>query len=314
MLRSSQFAELQAFVAIAEERSFRRAAARLGLTRSTLSHALRSLEDRVGMRLVARTTRAVSPTAAGAALLGELGPALAGLDAALDALNAFRESPVGAVRISVPRSAASQIVAPRLGTFARRYPDVTLEVIVDDRFVDLVRDGFDAGVRLGMSVERDMAAVRLTADQRGAVVGSPGYFTQIPPPVSPRDLHAHRCIGRRVVGSGALLKWSFARQDERLEIAVDGPLVLDADELMIEAALGSASLAWVSEVQAAPHIESGRLVRVLEDWCPPVYGFFLYHPRAARPSAALNALIDVLTSPPDASSSDGRPASAGTLG
>lgn len=297
MMRANQFAELQAFVAIAEERSFRRAAGRLGLTRSTLSHALRSLEERVGMRLMARTTRAVSPTAAGAALLAELGPALAGLDAALDALNAFRESPVGAVRISVPRSAASQFVAPRLAAFATRYPDVTLEVIVDDRFVDLVRDGFDAGIRLGMSIERDMAAVRLTDDGRGAVVGSPGYFAKAPAPAAPRDLHAHRCIGRRMVGSGALLKWPFARQDERLEVAVDGPLVFDADELMIEAALGSAGLAWVSEVQAAPYLRDGRLVRVLEDWCPPVYGFFLYHPRAARPSAGLRALIDVLTAP-----------------
>lgn len=297
MLRANHFAELQAFVAIAEERSFRRAGARLGLTRSTLSHALRSLEERVGVQLVARTTRTVATTAAGAALLEELGPALGRLDGALDALNAFRESPVGSVRISVPRSAAFQIVAPRLGVFVDRYPRVTLEVIVDDRFVDLIREGFDAGIRLGTSVERDMATVRLTADQRGAVVGSPGYFARVPAPVAPRDLHAHRCIGRRILGSGALLRWPFAKDGERLEVAVDGPLVLDADELMIEAALGSAGLALVSEVQAAPHVRAGRLVRVLEDWCPPVYGFFLYHPRAARPSAGLNALIEVLTSP-----------------
>ena len=297
MLRAAHFAELQAFVAIAEERSFRRAAARLGLTRSTLSHALRSLEDRLGVQLVARTTRTVSPTPAGAALVAQLGPALAGLDDALEALNAFRESPVGSVRISVPRVAASQIIAPRLGMFAARYPGITLEVIVDDRFVDLVRDDFDAGVRLGMSLEREMAAVRLTSDQRGAVVGSPEYFARHPAPLTPRDLHAHRCINRRVIGTGALLKWPFAKGDDRLEVGVDGPIVLDADDLMLEAALGSAGLALVSEVQAAPHVAAGRLVRVLEDWCPPIYGFFLYHPRTSRPSVAVSALLDVLTSP-----------------
>lgn len=297
MLRANHFAELQAFVAIAEEQSFRRAAARMGLTRSTLSHTLRSLEDRIGVQLVARTTRTVALTVAGAALLAALGPALSQLDKALEALNDFQASPTGAVRISVPRSAASQIIAPRLGVFAERFPSVTLEVIVDDSFVDLIRDGFDAGIRLGMSVERDMATVRLTPDQRGAVVGSPGYFSQASAPVTPRDLHAHSCINRRVIGSGGLLKWPFAKDDERLEVAVDGPLVLDADELMIEAALASAGLAWISEVQAAPYLRAGSLVRVLEDWCPPIYGFFLYHPRTARQSIGLSALIDVLTSP-----------------
>ena len=295
MLRASHFAELQAFVAIAEERSFRRAAARLGLTPSTLSHALRSLEERLCVQLLARTTRSVAPTAAGTALLAELRPALSGIGDALEAVNSFRDSPVGEVRISVPRAAAWQIVAPRLSVFAERYPGVTLEVIVDDRFVDLVRDGFDAGIRLGMSLERDMVAVRLTPDQRGAVVGSPAYFSGQPPPVTPRDLHAHRCIKRRAVGSGALVKWPFAKDAEHMEVAVDGSLVLDGDEFMLEAALGGAGLALVSEAQAAAHVRSGRLMRVLEDWCPPAYGFFLYHPRTASRSSAMKALIDVLS-------------------
>ena len=297
MVRASHFAEYQAFVAIAEERSFRRAAARLGLTPSTLSHSLRSLEERLGVQLLARTTRSVAPTAAGAALLADLRPALSGIDHALEAVNEFRDTPVGELRISVPRTAAWQIVAPRLAIFAERHPTVTLEVIVDDRFVDLVRDGFDAGIRLGMSVERDMVAVRLTPDQRGAVVGSPAYFAGALPPVTPRDLHAHRCIRRRAVGSGALIKWPFAKGPEQRDVAVEGPLVLDGDELMLEAALGGAGLALVSEALAAAHVRAGRLVRVLEDWCPPAYSYFLYHPRTASRSAAMKALIDVLSRP-----------------
>lgn len=294
MMRASQFAELQAFVAIVEERSFRRAAARLGLTRSTLSHSLRSLEERIGLQLVARTTRAVSPTEAGIALLASLKPALESLDHAIDGLNDFRDNPVGSVRISVPRMAADQVIAPRLGKFVERYPGITLEVIVDDRFVDLINEGFDAGIRLGLSLQRDMEAVRLTADQRGAVVGSPDYFASRPRPITPHDLHAHRCINRRMLGSGSMLKWSFEKDGEALEVTVDGPLILEADELMIEAALASAGLAWVSELQAEPYLRQGRLERVLEDWCPPIYGFFLYHPRMEPLPAGLKALIGIL--------------------
>ena len=294
-MRPAHFAELQAFVAIVEERSFRRAGTRLGLTTSTLSHALRALEERLGVQLVARTTRTVAPTPAGAALLAELAPAFGAMDAAVEGLGGFRVAPHGRLRLSVPRSAATQVLAPRFAAFAEAFPDVTLEVVVDDRFVDIVRDGFDAGIRLGESVERDMTAVRVSPDGRAAVVGSPAYFARHPPPAVPRDLAAHRCINRRLTGSGAMYRWQFAKGADRVEVAVAGPLTLEADDLMLRAALDGVGLACLSEADVLADLASGRLVRALEDWCPPVYGFFLYHPRSRQVPANLQALIDVLT-------------------
>lgn len=294
-MRPAHFAELQALVAIAEERSFRRAGVRLGLTTSTLSHSLRALEERLGLQLVARTTRTVAPTPAGAALIAEVGPALLALEAAVDGLDAMTGSPHGSLRLSVPRSAATQVLVPRFATFAERYPDVTLEVVVDDRFVDIVRDGFDAGIRLGESVERDMTAVRVSPDGRAAAVASPGYFAKRARPTRPQDLAGHRCINRRLTGSGALYRWQFAKDGERVEVTVDGPLTLQADDLMLSAALDGVGVAFLSEADVLPHLEAGRLVRVLEDWCPPAYGFFLYHPRSRQVPASLQALIGVLT-------------------
>lgn len=296
-MRPAQFAELQAFIAIAEARSFRRAAARLGLTSSTLSHALRSLEERMGLQLIARTTRTVEPTLAGAALLAELTPAVRAMDAAVEAVNAFRARLQGVVRLTVPRVAATMVVAPRLAAFAAAYPEVTLEMTVDDRFVDIVREGYDGGIRLGESLERDTTAVRLTGDLRGAAVASPAYFLRHAPPRTPQDLQAHRCINRRLVGSGALFRWEFAKGNKRLTVLPDGPMILNADDVMLTAALDGVGIAMLSEVDAEPHVAAGRLLRVLQDWCPPISGFFLYHPRSRQGSASLRALVEVLTAP-----------------
>lgn len=296
MMRASEISELQAFVAIAQERSFRRAAARLNLTPSTLSHSLRTLEARLGVRLMARTTRTVAPTAAGAALLADLGPALEAVSAAVEGVNAFRAKPHGVVRLTVPQVAGSLVLAPRFSAFAAAYPDVTLEVSVNDRLVDIVREGYDAGVRLGESVEQDMVAVRLTPDLFGAVVASPAYFSCHPPPVAPQDLQAHRCINRRLPGSGALYRWEFAKDGKVLSVLVEGPLILDSEALMLRAALDGVGVALLNAADAAADIDAGRLRRVLQDWCPPISGFHLYHPRSRQGSASLRALVQVLTS------------------
>ncbi len=295
-MRAADFAELQAFVAIAQARSFRRAAARLNLTPSTLSHSLRALEARLGVQLIARTTRTVAVTPAGAALLQELTPALQAMETAVEGINAFRPKPHGLVRLTVPRSAANMILAPRLAAFAQAYPDVTLETVVDDRFVDIVREGFDAGVRLGESVEKDMVAVRLTADLRAAVVASPAYFARHPAPTHPQELQHHRLINRRLLNSGGLYRWAFAKDGQELDVLGEGPLISNADDLMLRAALDGLGVAMLSEADVARHLADDRLVRVLQDWCPPIPGFHLYHPTNRHGSASLGALIEALTS------------------
>ena len=295
-MRAADFAELQAFVSIAQARSFRRAAAHLNLTPSTLSHSLRALEARLGMQLIARTTRTVAVTPAGAALLEALTPALQGLDAAVEGVNAFRPRLHGVVRLTLPRSAATMILAPRLTAFAQAYPDVTLEAVVDDRFVDIVREGFDAGIRLGESVEKDMVAVRLTADLRAAVVASPAYFARHPPPAHPHELQHHRLINRRLLNSGGLYRWAFAKAGQALDVLGAGPLVSNADDLMLRAALDGVGIAMLGVADVIRHVEEGRLVRVLQDWCPPIPGFHLYHPANRQGSASLSALIGTLTS------------------
>lgn len=293
-MRANELAELTAFVAVAEERSFRRAAARLNLTPSTLSHSLRALEERLGVRLLNRTTRAVSPTDAGQALLEQIGPAFASIETAVEGVNAFRAQPHGAVRINVPRMAATLVLAPIFGRFARAYPDVTLEVAANDGFIDIVREGFDAGIRLGESLDQDMRAVRVTPDFRTAIVGSPDYFTKYPVPKTPHDLHEHRCVGRREITSGGLYRWEFAKDGKPLVVQVSGPLILDTPDLMISAALDGVGLVYSAESITADHVSAGRLVRVLEDWSPFVPGFFLYFPGRRQVSAALRALLDMV--------------------
>ena len=286
---------LAAFLAVAEERSFTKAAKRLDVSTSALSHAIRRLEDQIGVRLLARTTRSVSPTDAGEQLLLRLRPALGDIRGALDQISGLRHRPAGRVRLRVPRLAAMTVLAPKLGQFARDYPDVLLDVITEDRHEDLVASGFDAGIQFGEFIEQDMIAVRVSPDHRPAIVGSPAYFASRPRPDTPHDLLRHRCINFRH-GSGSLYRWELDMGDQSVAVSVSGPLIVDDVELLIRAAIDNVGLAFVSESHATPFIATGALVRVLEEWCPPFPGFFLYYPSRHQQPAALSALIETLRS------------------
>src|SRR5438876_2054264 len=268
---------LSAFLAVAEERSFTRAAKRLGVSQSALSHAIRGLEEQIGVRLLARTTRSVAPTDAGDELLAHLRPALADIRGALEKLSGLRDKPAGRVRLIVSALAATAVLAPKLGQFARDYPDVVLDVTSDDSRIDLVAAGFDAGIHFGEFIEQDMVAVRVSRDARPAIVGSPSYFESHPKPKSPPDLRTHRCINFRH-GSAGVYRWEFDKEGRYLVVAVKGPLIVDDVEVMIRAAIDGVGMAFVSEERVAQHLASGALARVLDDWCPPFPGFFLYYP------------------------------------
>jgi DNA-binding transcriptional LysR family regulator len=283
---------LSAFLAVAEERSFTRAAKRLGVSQSALSHAVRGLEEHIGVRLLARTTRSVAPTDAGEQLVASLRPALGDIRGALDRISGLRESPVGRVRLLMS-PLASPVLAPKLGQFARDFPDVVLDVTTHESRVDLVAGGFDAGIHFGEFIEKDMVAVRVSPDPRPAIVGSPAYFASHRKPRSPRDLVKHRCINYRHK-SDDVYRWEFDKGKQSLTVSVNGPLVVDDVDLVIRAAIDGVGLAYMSEPRAAPHLASGALVRVLEDWCPPFPGFFLYYPSRRQQPAALAALIELL--------------------
>jgi len=285
---------LSAFLAVAEERSFTRAAKRLGVSPSALSHAIRGLEEQIGVRLLARTTRSVAPTEAGEQFIARLGPAIGDIRGALDQVAGLRDRPAGRVRLVVSPLAATMVLAPKLGQFARDYPDVVLDVTTtnEGRF-DLVAARFDAGIHLGEFIERDMIAVRVSPDQRAAIMGSPRYFESHPKPASPRDLTGHRCINFRH-GSDGVYRWEFDKGTQSLAVAVHGPLIVDDAEIMIRAAIDGVGLAFMLEEQAAPHLTIGALVRVLEDWCLPFAGYFLYYPSRRHQPAALAALIETL--------------------
>jgi DNA-binding transcriptional LysR family regulator len=286
-------AALSAFVAVAEERSFTRAAKRVGVSPSAISHAMRGLEEAIGVRLLSRTTRSVAPTDAGEQLLARLRPALTDIREALDQVSGLGGKPAGRVRLLVPRLAAKTVLAPRIGQFARDYPDVVLDVTTDDSRMDIVAGGFDAGIHFGEYIEKDMIAVRVSPDLRPAIVGSPGYFESHPRPKSPRDLPGHRCINFRH-GSAGIYRWEFEKGRKSLSIGVDGPLIADDLEIVIRAAIDGVGLAFMSEDDAAPHLASGALVQVLQDWCQPFPGFFMYYPSRRQQPAALSALINAL--------------------
>ena len=295
---NSQMAEndltaLSAFVVVAEERSFTRAARRLGVSPSAMSHAMRGLEERVGVRLLSRTTRSVAPTDAGQELLAQLRPALSEVHEALGRVAGLRKKPAGRVRLLVPRFAAATVLAPKLGEFARKYPDVVLDVTTNDSRMDIVAAGFDAGIHFGEYIEKDMIAVRVSPDHRPAIVGSPGYFKSHDKPKSPRDLLRHRCINFRH-GDAGLYRWEFEKGKKCLSVGVSGPLIVDDEGLVIQAALGGVGLAFISDERVSAHLESGALVRVLENWCQPFPGFFLYYPSRRQHPAALSALIETL--------------------
>jgi DNA-binding transcriptional LysR family regulator len=284
---------MSAFLAVADQRSFTKAAKSLGVTQSALSHAIRGLEEQVGVRLLARTTRSVAPTDAGEQLLAELRPALTGIRSALDKIGGFRDRPSGRLRVLIPRLAAMTVLGPKLALFARRYPDVVLDVSTDEARLDLVAGGFDAGVQYGEFIQQDMVAVRVSPDHRPAIVGSPAYFADHPKPDSPHDLLQHRCVNYRH-GSGEVYRWELDKGDQSVVVAVNGPLITNDIGLLTRAALDGIGLAFLSDEQARPHLDSGSLVRVLEDWCPPFPGFFLYYPGRNQQPAALTALIDTL--------------------
>lgn len=284
--------ELATFAMVARERSFTRAAAKLGVSQSALSHAIRGLEQRLEVQLLARTTKSVAPTAAGAALLKDLSPALEQIAEALDKARSIRRRPAGRLRIVMSRSAAVMVLLPRLRAFADAYPDIVLDVVTATGPVDLVAGEFDAGIQLGEYIQKDMIAVRVTPALRPAVVGSPRYFASRSLPKKPNDLADHRCITLRLP-SGPY-RWEFERGRTSVTIGVNGPLVIDDTHLVIQAVLAGAGLGFVYEEQVAEDIAKRRLIRVLEDWTPPIPGFFLYYPSRQHQPSALAALVDAL--------------------
>ncbi|PYB77852.1 LysR family transcriptional regulator [Rhizobium wuzhouense] len=290
-MNRTQLSQLAVLAAVARHGSFRAAATELGIAPSAVTHAISALESSVGLRLMARTTRSVAPTEEGRRLLDVLGPALGDIEAALTALSDGRDKPAGPLRITMPLLAARDLIAPRLGEFVRLYPDIELEIVTDDRFEDIVEKGFDAGLRLGEHLEADMVAVRVSGSWRGAVVGAPGYFESHPKPIHPRDLASHICIRRRF-SSGTLYRWEFEKDGRAIAVDVRGGLILSDQSLMRQAALDGAGLAYVFDARIEADIEGERLVRVLDDWCPPFDGFSIYYPSRRQMRPALRAFID----------------------
>lgn len=293
-MSSANLNDLVAFLAVARERSFTRAAAKLSVSPSALSHTLRGLEERLGVRLLNRTTRSVAPTEAGEHLQHAIGPHVEGIEEGLAALGVLRETPSGTIRISTTEFAANTILIPKLAALLLRYPDIKVEVRIDDRLVDIVAEGLDAGVREGEQVAKDMIAVRISPNLRMAVVGAPAYFKHRSQPKRPQDLSAHNCINLRLPTRGGLYAWEFEKGKRRLNVHVEGQLVLNHPGAMLSAALAGLGLAYVVEDVAQPYLNDGRLERVLEGWCPPYPGLHLYYPGRRQASAAFTLLVDAL--------------------
>ena len=286
---------LAAFAVVADERSFTRAAVRLGVSTSAISHSIRALEERLGVRLLARTTRSVAPTDAGERLLAQLRPALDEIEAALTEVGRLREKPAGTIRLFAPSVAIAMTVSPKLAKFTRDYPDVVLDITTeDDSRRDLIAARFDAGIHLGEFLQRDMVAVKVSGEQCAAIVAAPSYFDSRPKPKTPGDLTAHRCIRYRMGAGGPVYRWEFEKRGKPVTVSVSGPLVFNDVELTLRAALDGVGLAFALEEHVAERIARGELVRVLEDWCPPFDGFFLYYPSRRQQPAALQALVDAL--------------------
>jgi DNA-binding transcriptional LysR family regulator len=293
-MRREDLIDLNAFMTVAEEQNFTRAAARLGTSQSALSHTVRRLEARLGVRLLTRTTRRVAPTAAGEQLLRTLGPALDNIGAELTALSSLRETPAGDIRITSSEHAALAVLWPVLETLLPRYPDVHVELSINSGFTDIVAERFDAGVRLGESIAKDMVAVRIGPDLRMAVVGSPAYFAAHAPPLSPQDLAAHACINLRLPTTGGLYAWEFGKHGRDVKVRVEGQLAFNNVAMILRAATAGFGLACILEDHVAAGVAAGHLVRVLEDWCPPFTGYHLYYPSRRQPSAAFTLLANAL--------------------
>jgi DNA-binding transcriptional LysR family regulator len=279
---------------VAKQRSFTRAAARLGVSQSALSHTIRGLEARLGLRLLARTTRSVAPTAAGERLLQAVGPRLDEIEHALADLSELRDKPAGTIRITIGEHAAETIVWPALAKLLPRYPDIKVELVIDYGLTDIVAEGYDAGVRLGEQVARDMIAARIGPDLRMAVVGAPSYFAKHDTPKKPQDLTAHACINLRLPTHGGIYPWEFEKRGRGVKVRVEGQLVFNNIALRLKAAIAGFGLAYLPEDQVQAHIASGRLVRVLADWCPPFSGYHLYYPSRRQPPPAFALLVEAL--------------------
>ena len=290
-MNRSYLSQLVVLAAVARNGGFRGAAKELGIAPSAISHAVSALESSLGVRLLARTTRSVAPTEAGAQLLERLGPALSEIDLALEAAIGSRDEPAGNLRLTVPRTAAHTVLEPKLGAFAAAFPEIVLDVVIEDRFTDVVEGGFDAGVRLGESLQRDMIAVRIGPPIRFAAVAAPSYFASRPRPVTPQDLAGHRCLRLRFA-SGVIYRWEFEKDGVVVEPQVEGPLILSVDHGIVQAAIDGAGIAFLFEDYARDAIADGRLVRVLEDWCQPFDGFHVYYPSRRQMRPALRAFID----------------------
>ncbi|KAB0481009.1 DNA-binding transcriptional regulator, LysR family [Pseudomonas reinekei] len=286
--------DLLAFLAVARERSFTKAAGKLGVSQSALSHTIRSLEARLGLRLLTRTTRSVSPTEAGQHLIDSVAPHFEEIEIGLAALSNLRDTPAGNIRINAVDHALEYILWPVLKPFLAQYPDISVEVSCDYRFVDIAAQGFDAGVRLGEDVAQGMIATRIGPDMRMAVVGSPAYFAHRTLPKTPRDLTDHQCNNLRLPTHGGLYAWEFEKGKESLKARVSGQVTFNGVYPLLTAALDGFGLSYIPEDLVAPHIADGRLVRVLEDWCPLFAGFHLYYPSRRQVSPAFALLLEAL--------------------
>ena len=286
--------DLAAFVAVARERSFTKAAAKLGVSQSALSHTLRELEARIGVRLLTRTTRSVSPTEAGERLLRTLAPRFEEIESELAAVRELRDKPAGTVRITATEFAIDTVMMPRLAKLLRRYPDIKLELIVDYGLTNIVAEQYDAGVRSGEQVAKDMIAVRIGPDISMAVVGAPSYFKDRAEPKTPQDLIGHNCINLRLPTHGSLYAWEFEKGNREVRVRVDGQLTFNGTAQLLNGALAGGGLAYVPEGLAQPHIAKGRLRRVLAEWCQPYSGYHLFYPSRRQSSAAFALVVDAL--------------------
>lgn len=293
-MTSENFNNLAAFVAVAEKRSFTKAAAGLGISPSALSQTIRALEERLGVRLLIRTTRSVSTTEAGERLLATLAPRFADNRDELTALGTLRTKPGGLVRITSSEYAADTILWPRLAPVLRQYPDIKLELFIDHGFTNIAAERFDAGVRLGESLEKDMIAIRISEDARLVAVATPGYFKKHPAPKTPQDLVRHTCINLRLATQGGRYPWEFEKKSRPLRLRVEGQLIFNTMRPILTAALEGFGIAFVPEDSVRLHVARGKLVQVLDDWCQPVAGFHLYYPSRRQTSPAFKIIVDAL--------------------
>jgi DNA-binding transcriptional LysR family regulator len=293
-MKRNDLYDLAAFAVVAKQGSFTRAAAELGMSQSALSHAMKSLEERLGVRLLSRTTRSVSTTEAGETMLRSLRPALEDIASGVDAVGAMRGKASGTVRVTATRHAVSKVVMPKLPRFLSSHPDIRVEMIVEDSLIDIVAERIDAGIRFGDIVEKDMIAVRIGPDIRMAVVGAPSYFVGHKVPRTPRELSGHRCINYRRVRSGWVYAWDFEDKGRPFQVRVEGPLSFNNGDLIREAALAGQGLAYVFDDDVAADVKAGRLKRILERWCPTFPGYYLYHPSRRQTPPALAAFIAAL--------------------